>query len=204
MVKVLSVREGKAAPSAPQEATSPPLAGEAGAQAGVLDFDSMYRVHFPFVWRSLRRLGVQEASLDDAAQEVFLVVHRRFAEFRPGSSPKAWLFAIAQRVASDQRRWLRRKGGLLPLHEELATRAPGPLEHAMQSQASDIVLDFLDALDADRRAAFILSELEQMTAPEVASSVNANLNTVYYRIASARKAFAAFATERMKERGAEP
>lgn len=167
-------------------------------------FDGLYRAHFAFVWRSLRRLGVMEASLDDAAQEVFLVVHRRFDEFRPGSSPRAWLFAIAQRVASDQRRWLRRKGNLLPLKEELATGAPGPLEQAMASEASDIVLDFLDSLDPDRRSAFILSELEQMTAPEVASSVQANLNTVYYRIASARKAFVAYANKRLKDSGEAP
>ena len=187
---MLSVRHGKALHSA-QEAVT-----DDTAAAG---FDALYRAHFPFVWRSLRRLGVMEAALDDASQEVFLVVHRRLGEFRPGSSAKAWLFAIAQRVASDQRRWLRRKGSLLPLDEGLAGRAPSPLDHAITRQASDIVLDFLHTLDADRRAAFILSELEQMTAPEVASSVNANLNTIYYRIASARKAFVAYASARLEQ-----
>lgn len=138
------------------------------------------------------------ASLDDASQEVFLVVHRRLSEFRPGSSEKAWLFAIAQRVASDQRRWVRRKGNLAPLREDLPTEDKGPFEATLEGQASALVLDFLDTLDADRRAAFILSELEEMTAPEIADSVSANLNTTYYRIASARRAFASFASERLK------
>jgi RNA polymerase sigma-70 factor (ECF subfamily) len=156
------------------------------------EFDALYRAHVDFVWRSLRRLGVRDASLDDATQEVFLVVHRRFHEFRPGSSLKAWLFAIAQRTASDQRRWVRRKGNLLPLHEELPAGQSTPLDNAIARQASDLVLAFLAQLDEPRRVAFILSDLEQMTAPEIGSALGVNTNTVYYRIASARKAFAAY------------
>jgi RNA polymerase sigma-70 factor (ECF subfamily) len=161
------------------------------------EFDALYRAHVDFVWRSLRRLGVRDASLDDATQEVFLVVHRRFHEFRPGSSAKAWLFAIAQRTASDQRRWVRRKGNLLPLHDELpSSAADSPLEGAITRQASDLVLEFLHQLDESRRVAFILSDLEQMTAPEIGAALNVNINTIYYRVASARKAFVAFLDQR--------
>lgn len=156
------------------------------------EFDEIYRAHVDFVWRSLRRLGVRDAALDDATQEVFLVVHRRFGEFRPGSSIKAWLFAIAQRAASDQRRWVRRKGNLLPLHDDLPASANSPLDSAITRQATDRVLEFLDQLDEPRRVAFILSDLEQMTAPEIGAALGVNTNTIYYRVASARKAFAAF------------
>jgi RNA polymerase sigma-70 factor (ECF subfamily) len=161
-----------------------------------VDFDAMYREHFGFVWRTLRRLGVHVDSLDDAAQEVFLVVHRRASELRSEGSPKAWLFAIAQRVASDHRRWRRRKGNLLPLDGEVPGRTQTPLEHAMDREASSLVLDFLAQLDEPRRAAFLLADLEQMTAPEIARATGANINTVYYRIASARKAFVAFVLAR--------
>jgi RNA polymerase sigma-70 factor (ECF subfamily) len=161
-----------------------------------LDFDILYREQFDFVWRSLRRLGVLPHALDDAAQEVFLVVHRRFAELSFAGSPRACLFAIAQRVASDQRRWQRRKGHALPLQEEPADGARSPLDQAMHNAASDLVLTFLTELDETRRITFILSELEQMTAPEIAEAIGANVNTVYYRIASARKAFAQFVAAR--------
>jgi RNA polymerase sigma-70 factor, ECF subfamily len=165
-----------------------------------VEFDAIYRTHVDFVWRSLRRLGVREAALDDATQEVFIVVHRRFSDFRPGSSMKAWLFAIAQRTASDQRRWVRRKGNLLPLHEDMPTVADSPLEGAITRQASDIVMQFLEQLDESRRVAFILSDLEQMTAPEIGAALGVNLNTIYYRVASARKAFVAF----LEQRGIRP
>lgn len=162
------------------------------------EFDAVYRANVDFVWRSLRRLGVRDAALDDATQEVFMVVHRRFHEFRPGSSIKAWLFAIAQRAASDQRRWVRRKGNLLPLHEDMpaSSNASSPLDNAITRQATDRVLEFLEKLDEPRRVAFILSDLEQMTAPEIGAALGVNINTVYYRIASARKAFAAFVERR--------
>jgi RNA polymerase sigma-70 factor (ECF subfamily) len=192
----------------PQDSERPAAtaAGQAGASAPVVsraaegslhgDFEALYRAHFNFVWRTLRRLGVPESALDDAAQEVFVVVHRRFADLVPDSSPKAWLYAIAQRVASDQRRSVRRKGNLLPLHGDMLARDRNPLESAIQSQANDLVLEFLESLDPDRRTAFILVELEQMSAPEVARIAAANLNTIYYRISSARKAFAVFVEQR--------
>lgn len=156
------------------------------------EFDAIYRANVDFVWRSLRRLGVRDAALDDATQEVFLVVHRRFSDFRPGTSIKAWLFAIAQRTASDQRRWVRRKGNLAPLHEDMPASSQSPLDQAITRQATDRVLSFLDELDEPRRVAFILSDLEQMTAPEIGAALGVNVNTIYYRVASARKAFVAF------------
>jgi RNA polymerase sigma-70 factor (ECF subfamily) len=163
------------------------------------DFDALYREHFGFVWRSLRRLGVPEQALDDAAQEVFVVVHRRARELHLETSAKACLFAIAQRVASDQRRWVRRKGHTLPLGEEPVGASATPLDQAMQREASELVLAFLAQLDEARRAVFLLSELEQMTAPEIAHVLAANLNTVYYRIASARRAFATYVAARVPE-----
>jgi RNA polymerase sigma-70 factor (ECF subfamily) len=172
---------------------NPPPASAPVALAVEHSFDRLYRDHFAFVWRTLRRFGVAHAQLDDAAQEVFIVVHRRLAELRPGSAPRAWLFAIAQRVASDQRRTVRRKGGLLPLDEGLAASSgAGPDAGAERAEAADIVLGFLDTLDDDRRAVFILVELEQMSAPEVSAATGANPSTVYSRLASARKALVAY------------
>ena len=178
------------------EEVSPPVPAPSA-----VEFDSFYREHLDFVWRSLRRFGVADASLDDATQEVFLVVYRRFHEFRPESSARAWLFAIAHRTASTHRRWVKRKGNLLPLHDELHATSSSPLEGAMTREASDLVLAFLGELDEVRRVAFMLSDLEQMTAPEIATAVGANVNTIYYRIASARKAFVAFLERRRVHEG---
>lgn len=187
MIKVHSQPQRELVTEERSEAPGPPSRAE---------FDAFYRAHADFVWRSLRRLCVREAALDDALQEVFIVVHRRFHELRPGPTQRAWLFAIAQRVASGQRRWVRRKGNLLPLHEELVASADSPLEAAMRNQASDFVLEFLEQLDEPRRAAFVLADIEQMTGREAHAALGVNQNTLYYRLTSARKAFAAFLEER--------
>ena len=154
------------------------------------------RANADFVWRSLRRLGVPPASLDDATQEVFIVVHRRFHELRPGPTQRAWLFAIAQRVASGQRRWVRRKGNLLPLHEEMVAGNTSPLDSAIRTQGSELLLEFLEELDEPRRVAFILAELEQMTGAEAHAASGVNQNTLYARLTSARKSLAAFIARR--------
>jgi RNA polymerase sigma-70 factor, ECF subfamily len=167
-------------------ASAPPRAAAHAA------FDAFYRQHADFVWRALRRLCVSEEALDDALQEVFIVVHRRFQELRPGPTERAWVFAIAQRVASGQRRWLRRKGHARPLQEELVASAQSPLEAALRRQASDLVQEFLEQLDEPRRAAFVAAELEQMTGAEAHAALGVNQNTLYYRLTSARKAFVAF------------
>jgi RNA polymerase sigma-70 factor, ECF subfamily len=152
--------------------------------------EQWYRDHFAFVWRSARRLGVQPAQLDDAVQDVFMIVQRKLGSYEPRHSPQAWLFAITRRVAADQRRSLRRKGKSMPL-DEASIRAGGddPLSGALRRERADVVARFLTQLDDHHRAVFILCELEQMSAPDIAHAVEANLATVYSRIRSARLSF---------------
>lgn len=159
------------------------------------DFDAIYREHFPFVWRNLRRLGVAEAYVEDAAQEVWVVVHRRLKDFEGRSSVRTWLFGIAMRTASDHRRWRRRKD---PRDRDdevdaLASRAPSPEALTERSQAARALDALLDAIPEERRAVFVLAELEQMSAPEIAASVGVPLNTVYSRLRVARAEFEAAA-----------
>src|SRR5260370_3510473 len=62
-------------------------------------FRSIYDAQGAFVWRNLRRLGVDECDVDDRTQEVFVIAHRRFHEFEErGHGPRAWLFQIVLRV----------------------------------------------------------------------------------------------------------
>jgi RNA polymerase sigma-70 factor (ECF subfamily) len=154
-------------------------------------FEQVYEATFDFVWRSLRRLGVPEAALDDAAQDVFVVVHRRLPEFAGRSSLKTWVFGIAQHVASDHRRLLRRKGGHEQLDPTMPDAAPDPAELTARAEAVRELDRVLAALDEDKRAVFILAELEQLTAPEIAEAVGVPLNTVYSRLRAARRAFEA-------------
>ncbi len=152
-------------------------------------FDALYDEHFAFVWRSLKRLGVPVEALDDAVQDVFIVALRRRSDFRGQSSERTWLFGIAHNVAHEQRRKLRRAAEHEALDEALSAPNPSPLEALTTAEALRFVRSFLETLDADRRAVFVMTELEQMPAPEVARALGVNLNTVYSRHRAARLEF---------------
>jgi RNA polymerase sigma-70 factor (ECF subfamily) len=157
---------------------------------GEAAFEEIYARHFAFVWRCLRGLGVAEASLDDAAQDVFLVVHRRLPGFRGDSALRTWLFGIARNVASNHQRGARRKGGRQePAAGEPESLGPGPLESAQDREAAAFVQGFLATLDHKKRDVFILAVLEQMSIPEVAAALSIPLNTAYTRLRGARAEF---------------
>jgi RNA polymerase sigma-70 factor, ECF subfamily len=148
----------------------------------------LYDAHFDFVWRSLRRLGVPLSALDDAAQEVFLVALRRHAEFEGRSAIKTWLFGIAWNIARGIARSPVRREEALP--EAVADADElGPQEAAARSEAVRALYELLDALDSDRRAVFVMAELEELSAPEIAEITGTPLNTVYSRLRGARNDF---------------
>jgi RNA polymerase sigma-70 factor (ECF subfamily) len=154
-----------------------------------LSFDRVYEEYFPFVWRSLLRLGLSQANVDDAAQDVFLVVHRRLQEFEGRSSLKTWIFCVAQRVALVYRRRERRSESQAPVPATLLDRRSCPEQQTEAARAAAFLDAFLTRLDDGKRAVFILIELEQLTAPEAAEALGIKLNTVYSRLRSARAAF---------------
>ena len=152
----------------------------------------LYAQYSDFVRRVLRIHGVGPWCLEDAAQDVFLVVFRRFDDFVPRASHKTWLFAIAARVAKDYRRRASRKEGLLELdeHEPVCSRSD-PYASVAAVQALRELDRQLGLLDVGRRDVFILAQVEQMTAPEIAETLRLKLNTVYSRLRSARREFGA-------------
>ena len=154
-------------------------------------FAELYDRYFDFVWRVVRGSGVHPTQIEDAVQDVFVVVHRRLSDFRPNASHKTWLFAIAVRVAKDYRRQVARKGGLIPLEETIPAPGADPFDAAVKAQAVRIVDAYLETLDEPKRNVFILAEIAQMTVPEIAAVLEVNLNTVYSRLRAARSEFSA-------------
>jgi len=152
-------------------------------------FRLVYDAHVAFVWRNLRRLGVMDRDVEDKCQEVFVVAHRRWEEFIDrGHGPRAWLFQIVLRVASDARRHRRRHpvdpdGGIA--QDRQSVEAPQATAVA-RKQALDLLDRALASIDMGRRAVLVLHEIEQMTAPEIARTLELPLNTVYSRLRVAR------------------
>ena len=156
------------------------------------EFEAIYEQHFDLVWRTLRRLGVPNSALDDALQDVFLVVYRRLEQFEQRSSLQTWIFGITLRVASDYCRRGRRQERSTTIDAELHDQLGlDPHEHYARSEAVELLYKTLAELDPEKRAVFVLAELEEMTMTEVASAVGENVNTVSSRVKAARRQFEA-------------
>lgn len=154
-----------------------------------LTLERIHSEHFTFIWRSLRGLGVPANALDDAAQQVLLIVHRRLPEFAARSKLRTWLFSIAYRVALNHRRSLRRRGPTVEIAEDLEQRSAGPDACAEAREALRFVERFLDGLPTQKRALFVLALLEELPAAEVATALGVPVNTVYSRLRLLREEF---------------
>jgi len=153
--------------------------------AHVPAFAEIFREHARFLWRALAGLGVRPGDVDDALQEVFLVVHRKLRDF-DGRSLRSWLYAICLRVASDYRKSARVR---LEVAVPDVPDAPLPAPQDARLEASRLfarLLHALDELDEEQRGAFVLYEIEELSLRETAEALGCPLQTAYSRLRVAR------------------
>ena len=154
----------------------------------------MFRTYGRLVWRTVRQLGVPDAQLEDAVQDVFLVVHRRAGSFRGDASPKTWVLGIALRVAADYRRSLKRRfrifrrEGLSDLDTVSAPRSSDPQAQTEQAQLADQLMAFLNTLGEKNRAVFTLVDLNECSVREAADALGLRVSTASSRLQVARRA----------------
>ena len=174
------------------------------ASSSDLRLTLLMQEQFNFVWRSLRRLGLSVPDADDAAQEVFLVASRKLETIVAGSE-RSFLFGAALKIASTRRRTLRRRPELPDAHVEERDEqsAPGPERLTELSRARELLQAVLDEMDLDLKAPFVLFELEELTAPQIAELLQLPLGTVSSRLRAARAQFQA-AIKRLQARDAFP
>ncbi len=161
-----------------------------------LTLETIYESEFRFVWRTLARLGVPEADIADAAQEVFLVVYRRLCEFDRRCKVTTWIYRICFNVASDRRRRAHVRHEIPYDQSGLDGNAAATHTHAEDLALFDRLLD---SMEMEQRAVFVLFEVEGYDGPEVAEIIACPLPTVYSRLRLARAAFAR-AAERYRAR----
>lgn len=158
-----------------------------------LDADALYRAHAPFVARFLMRIGASGEDVSDLVQEVFLVAHRRGGFTMGRAKPTTWLAEIAFRVASDRRKKARRR--LEDSNAEVVALAPAvpasasPGQKAEAREALARVQRVLDTLTPQKRAVFVLYELEGQSCDAIAAALEVPVGTVYSRLHSARREF---------------
>lgn len=175
---------------------SEPARGAEQARVPAMSFEDIYESHVDFVWRAACRLGVDGNDADDVVQEVFFTAHRRLCEFEGRASVKTWLFGILNNVVQHYRRSHARKRRHLAAANPLRhpesfpdVHAADPAESMEHAEAMQVLDHLLRVLDDGKRAVFVLAEIEQMTASEIADALGINANTVYSRLRVARQEF---------------
>ena len=157
----------------------------------VPSLEAIFTEHAAFVWRALRRLGVGERDVEDVCQEVFLIAHRKLPSFEGRSSIRTWIYGIAVRVASDHKKLARhRREEVTDAPPEQAVDAP-QIDAIGERQARALLDGALAELDQDKRAVFVLFELEELPMTEVAEAVGCPLQTAYARLYAARRSVTA-------------
>ena len=162
------------------------------AERELPDLATVHAEHVEYVWRCLQRFGVRDADLEDALQEVFVVVHRRLDSWDGSAALRTWLFGIALRVAAAFRRKAHRRHERIvedPLAGRAAPEEESPERLAADGEARARLIEILDAMDLEKRAVLVMFEVEGLSCPEIARTIGIPVGTVYSRLDAARREF---------------
>ena len=156
-----------------------PAAGASGER-----LQQMFVAHHAMVWRTLRRRGLTADAAADATQQTFLIAAERLADIQTDSE-RAFLVGTALRVA----RTLGRKTTRWQLEEDMDRRVVEARDQGDARAAVQLCDLALSKVDADVAEVFVLFEIEGLSSPEIAASLEIPLGTVASRLRRAREQF---------------
>jgi RNA polymerase sigma-70 factor (ECF subfamily) len=157
------------------------------------DFDAVFRANAAAVARWVAALGGSHVDVEDAVQEVFMVAHRRLAQFRGDAKVSTWLFQITRRVVLGQRRrarvrrWLR--GSAEDVAGDLAAPDLSPVEEVERRQAARRLYAVLDRMNEKYRTVLVMTKLEGLPPEEIAQMCGVSAVTVRVWLHRARAQF---------------
>ena len=153
----------------------------------------LFRLHAEDVCRIVARLmgpGTSEADVDDLAQQAFIAMHRALPRFRGESQVSTWMYGITTKVVLQHLRSRRRYQAMIDRFEaatQISTASPDVEETVAQRQALHRVYGALLRVKPERRAVFILFEIEGLSAREIGAALNLSEEAVRSRLRRARQ-----------------
>lgn len=166
--------------------------------AGGEEFRALFDRECGYVLASLRRLGVEERDCEDVGNEVFVRVYQKLGDLDRSRSARPWLFAFCVRLASDYRDLKRHRVERFSDHDAPAS-APGPEDDFARTEARQIAARALATLDLDKRAVFVLHDIDETPIPEVARVLGIPEGTAYSRLRAGRAEFTAAVRASLRE-----
>ena len=152
--------------------------------------DAIYDRYAPQVERWARRLAGPQFDAEDLLHDIFLVVVRRWREFRGEAKITTWLFRVTQQVVRWRRRndairrWLWGRHGQDML--DARTSVPTPLEEIERREQNLRLYAALDHLPEKYRTTLVLYALEGMSGEQIAELTDSEVGSVWVRLHRAR------------------
>ena len=163
------------------------------APSQVPSFSAVYEQCFDLVWSAAQQLGVSPEAMDDVVQEIFVTIHARLGSLQQVESLRSWVYGVARRTVSTYRRARRARNAHGAEYAEVAgwleAVPPTPHDASVLADRRRLLMKLLSELDESKREVFVLSEIEGITAPEMAAALEIPVNTAYSRLRAARQAF---------------
>ena len=144
-----------------------------------------YQQEITYVFHALLWLGARPQELEDLAQELFIALRRSWSRYDPARPLRPYLFGVAFRVVSMQRRKRKQEVALTTL--ELRDGGAGPDKALQAKQARALVLRALERIPLRRRAVLVMHDLEEVPMVQTAAALSIPLFTAYSRLRKARK-----------------
>jgi len=156
-------------------------------------FKEIYRQYFELVWASARRFGVAPEAIDDVVQEVFIVVHARLHTLEHPEALRSWIYGVVRRTVSTYHRAARAQKDASETRDDVegVSASPTPLEQTETNAELQLLASLLERMDCPKREIFVLVELDDLSVPDAAKTLEIPLNTAYSRLRAARQAFEA-------------
>ena len=170
------------------------------AKAGdAASFERIVILHECLVLRVAQRILLNGEDAKDAAQEVFIRLHRTLSRFDEEKDLGPWLYRLTVNVCRDV---LRRGKRNVPLDivSDSADAAPDPEQSAVAAQQYRIVLDALQELSPREREAVVLCDLEGRSTEEVAEILESSETTVRSQLSTGRIKMTNYVTARLRRR----
>jgi RNA polymerase sigma-70 factor (ECF subfamily) len=149
----------------------------------------LYERNVHMVIGMARQLGVPASDVDDVAQDVFVAAFRDLGKVRPGFLA-GWLFRLTSYRVSDRHRQGRVRRAFARLwHGAPESDPEGPEQALLRRDDTRRVEHILARMSRKKREVFALFELQELSGEEIAFLLGIPLDTVWSRLAHARREF---------------
>lgn len=149
----------------------------------------VYRAELSYVWSSLMRLGIRGPDLQDLTHDVFATAFRRWHSYDPSRPIRPWLFGIAYRLVLDFKRRLNHQREQLGAELDGVHGSADTEEALATRQGLELAMEIIRGLELERRAVFVMYELDGQPMAEIAEAMSIPVNTAYSRLRLARQDF---------------